>query len=218
MGVLKPLKVVITNYPAGKTESFNAENNPEDPTALSRSITFGREIYIEQDDFMEHPPKKYFRLAPGIEVRLKHAYYIRPQEIIKDPATGKIMELRCTYDPDSRGGGTADGRRVQGTLHWVNAHDALEAEVRIYNHLFTVENPESALTGGSFLDYINPHSLEILHGCKLEPACRELPVGQSVQFLRNGYFCADPDSSPTRLVFNRTITLKDSWAKEQKKA
>ncbi len=216
MAVIKPLKVVITNYPEGQSEYFDAENNPEDPNAGTRKVKFTREIYIEQEDFMENPPKKFFRLAPGAEIRLKHAYYITCKEVIKD-AQGNIVELRCELDPESRGGSTPDGRRVKGTLHWVSASEGLKAEVRLYDHLFKQENPDKVEEGTDFLDNINPASLEVLTDCIVEPALAEVKVGVPMQFLRMGYFCKDKDSAPGRLVFNRTISLKDGWAKEQKK-
>jgi glutaminyl-tRNA synthetase len=215
MAVLRPLKVVITNYPEGKTEQFEAVNNPEDESAGTRPIWFGREIYIERDDFMENPPKKYFRLAPGVEVRLKHAYYITCEKVIKNDR-GEIVELHCTYDPQSRGGGTPDNRRVKGTLHWVSAEHAIEAEIRLYDQLFTKEDPLVTEEGKDFKDYVNPASLEVLTGCKLEPSLKNAKVGESFQFLRQGYFCVDNrDSSPEKPVFNRTVGLRDSWAKMQ---
>ncbi len=216
MAVLKPLKVVITNYPEGQSEYFDAENNPEDPNAGTRKVKFTREIYIEQEDFMENPPKKFFRLAPGAEIRLKHAYYITCKEVIKD-AQGNVIELRCELDPESRGGSTPDGRRVKGTLHWVSASEGIKAEVRLYDHLFKQENPDKVEEGTDFLDNINPDSLEVLKDCVVEPALAEVKAGVPMQFLRMGYFCKDKDSTPGRLVFNRTISLKDGWAKEQKK-
>ncbi len=216
MAVLKPLKVVITNYPEGQSEYFDAENNPEDPNAGTRKVKFTREIYIEQEDFMENPPKKFFRLAPGAEIRLKHAYYITCKEVIKD-AQGNVVELRCELDPESRGGSTPDGRRVKGTLHWVSASEGIKAEVRLYDHLFKQENPDKVEEGTDFLDNINPDSLEVLKDCVVEPALAEVKTGVPMQFLRMGYFCKDKDSAPGRLVFNRTISLKDGWAKEQKK-
>ncbi len=216
MAVLKPLKVVITNYPEGQSEYFDADNNPEDPNAGTRKVKFTREIYIEQDDFMENPPKKFFRLAPGAEIRLKHAYYITCKEVIKD-AQGNVIELRCELDPESRGGSTPDGRRVKGTLHWVSASEGIKAEVRLYDHLFKQENPDKVEEGTDFLDNINPESLEVLTDAIVEPALAEVATGVPMQFLRMGYFCKDKDSAPGRLVFNRTISLKDGWAKEQKK-
>lgn len=212
MAVLKPLKVVITNYPEGQTEYFDSENNPEDTTAGTRKIPFSRVIYIEQDDFMENPPRKYFRLAPGREVRLKSAYYIKCEEVVKD-ASGAIVELRCTYDPDSRGGTTADGRRVQGTLHWVSAAHAVPAEVRLYNQLFLTEDPEQ---GGDFMVNVNPDSLQLITECLVEPGLREADLGQRFQFMRQGYFCLDPDTKTDKLVFNRIVSLKDTWSKKYK--
>jgi glutaminyl-tRNA synthetase len=216
MTVLHPLKVVITDYPEDKVEMLDAVNNPEDESMGTRQIPFSREIYIERSDFMEDPPKKFFRLAPGREVRLKHAYYITCDEVIKDQATGEVTELHCTYDPETRGGWSQDGRRVMGTLHWVSVAQALDAEVRLYDHLFTVENPLDQ-TEGDFKDYINPDSLEILSGCKAEPALAEAQPGERFQFLRQGYFCVDPNSTNERPVFNRTVTLRDTWAKIAKK-
>ncbi len=216
MVVLRPLRVVITNYPEGKTEGLDAINNPEDEAAGTRPVMFGREIYIERDDFMEDPPRKFFRLAPGAEVRLKHAYYITCDKVIKDN-DGGIVELHCTYDPESRGGGTPDGRRVKGTLHWVSAEHTVEAEIRLFEQLFTKEDPLDAEEGKDFKDYVNPDSREILTGCKLEASLKDAKVGDSYQFLRQGYFCLDSkDSSPEKLVFNRTVGLRDSWAKMQK--
>ncbi|MEZ4386223.1 MAG: glutamine--tRNA ligase/YqeY domain fusion protein [Candidatus Krumholzibacteriia bacterium] len=214
MGVLRPLKVVITNYPEGKTELIECVNNPEDESAGTRQVPFGRELWIEQDDFLEEAPRKFFRLKPGGEVRLKHSYYLTCHEVIKD-AAGKVVELRCTYDPESAGGSTPDGRKVKGTLHWVSCAHAVDAEVRLYDHLFREPFPEE---GGDFLQNLNPDSLEVIADAKLEPAMAELAPGDKVQFMRNGYFCVDVnDSTPERLVFNRTATLKDSWAKMQDK-
>ena len=216
MAVLDPVKVVLTNYPQGQVEMLDAVNNPEDEAMGTRQIPFSREIYIERGDFREDPPKKFFRLAPGREVRLKHGYYITCDEVIKDESTGEIRELRCSYDPETRGGWSEDGRRVLGTLHWVSAAHAVEAEVRLYDHLFTVENPLDQ-SEGDFKDYINPGSLEILTGCRIEPSLKSAQAGDRFQFLRQGYFCVDPDSSPDRPVFNRTVTLRDTWAKIEKK-
>ncbi len=217
MVVMDPLKVVITNYPMDKTEMMEADNNPEDETAGVREIPFSKEIYIEQDDFMENPPKKYFRLSPGKEVRLKHAYYITCTDVIKDPETGEIKEVHCTYDPLSRGGGTEDGRKVKGTLHWVSAPHAVKAEVRLYSHLFKSENPGEAT--GNFLDDIEDDSLEVLNNCKLEPSLKDALPGDSFQFLRKGYFCADSvESKPGSPVFNRTVSMRDTWAKLQRDA
>jgi glutaminyl-tRNA synthetase len=217
MAVLRPLRVVIENYPEGQTEEFDAEINPENSEAGTRKVTFGRELYIERDDFMEEPPPKFFRLAPGREVRLKHTYFIKCERVIKDPATGAIAELRCTYDPATRGGSAPDGRKVKGTLHWVCAATALDAEVRLYEHLFTREDPDSAPSGAAFTDFLNRQSLEVLAGCKVEPAMAAARPGASYQFLRHGYFTADSrDFGADHLVFNRTVSLRDSWAKIQK--
>ncbi|MCB2100298.1 MAG: glutamine--tRNA ligase, partial [Rhodobacterales bacterium] len=212
MAVLNPLKVVIENYPEGQTETLDAVNNPEDPDAGRRAVPFGRELYIERDDFMEDPPKKFFRLAPGREVRLRYAYFVTCTDVIKD-ADGNVVELRCTYDPATRGGDAPDGRKVKGTLHWVSAEHALEAQVRLYDHLFNREDPGAQ---GSYLDDMNPDSLKVLEGCRLEPALADVPVGEAVQFERLGYFCPDPDTAPGAPVFNRTIGLRDSWAKAKK--
>jgi glutaminyl-tRNA synthetase len=216
MGVLKPLKVVITNYPENQVEEFEAENNPEDPAAGTRRIPFSRVLYIEQDDFREDPPKGYFRLSPGKEVRLKHAYYITCQEVVKD-AAGLVIELRCTYDPVSRGGGTPDNRKVQGTLHWVSAQHALDAEVRWYEHLFTKPNPEETPAGEPFTVNLNPNSLTVLAQSKVEPGLAQAQPETRFQFLRQGYFSVDPDTRPGRLVFNRIVGLKDTWGKMEKK-
>ncbi len=217
MAVLDPLKIVITNYPEDKTEMMEADNNPEDINMGKRMVPFSREVYIEKDDFMENPPKKYFRLSPGKEIRLKHAYYITCTEIIKDPGTGEILEVHCTYDPESRGGGTADGRKVRGTSHWVSAFHAFEADVRLYSHFFKSENPGDVT--GNFRDDLSENSLEVLRGCKLEPSLKEAVPGQSFQFLRKGYFCADSvDSKPGLPVFNRTVSMRDTWAKLQRDA
>ncbi len=212
MAVLHPVKVVITNYPEGQTEYLTAVNNPEDETAGTREIPFSREIYIEQDDFMENPPKKYFRLAPGQEVRLRYAYFVTCQEVIKD-AAGNITEIHCTYDPASKGGNSPDGRKVKGTIHWVSAEHAIDAEVRLFDRLFAVEAPEEVEEGKTFLDNLNPNSLQVLQNCKLEPYLANSKVLDKMQFERLGYFCVDKDSTPEHLVFNRACTLKDSWAK-----
>jgi glutaminyl-tRNA synthetase len=217
MAVLRPLKIIIDNYPEGKVEMLDAENNPEDPDGGTRKIPFSREIYIEQEDFREDPPKKFFRLSPGNEVRLKHAYYIKCEKVVKDEKTGEIIQLHCTYDPESRGGWTSDGRKVKGTSHWVSALHAVDAEVRLYDHLFTRENPNEEAEGKTFKDYINPNSLEVLTGCKVEPAAAEAGAGDRFQFLRQGYFSMDPDSREGKLVFNRTVSLRDTWAKIEKK-
>jgi glutaminyl-tRNA synthetase len=211
MAVLRPLKVVITNYPEGRTETFAAVNNPEDPAAGTRPVRFARELYIERDDFMVDPPKKFFRLAPGREVRLRYAYLITCEEMIRDEA-GEIVELRCTYDPATRGGDAPDGRKVKATLHWVAAAHALPAEVRLYEHLFARPDPGAS---GDFLQDLNPDSLEVLSGCRIEEALAGAVAGEALQFERQGYFCLDPDASPDRLVFNRTVGLRDSWARLQ---
>lgn len=212
--VLRPLKVVIENYPEGQTEELTAINNPEDESAGTRNVPFSRELYIERDDFMEDAPKKFFRLAPGREVRLRYAYFITCTEVIKDPATGEVVELRCTYDPETRGGNAPDGRKVKGTIHWVSAQHAVRAEVRLYDHLFNQEKPEEVEEGGSYLDNLNPASLELLDDCMLEPSLGEAAPGSRWQFERLGYFCVDSkDSTAKRPVFNRTVTLRDSWAK-----
>jgi glutaminyl-tRNA synthetase len=216
MAVLNPLKVVITNYPENQVENLTAINNPEDESAGTRQVPFSREIYIERDDFMENPPKKYFRLAPGQEVRLRYAYFIKCDEVIKD-AEGNIVELRCSYDPASKGGNSPDGRKVKGTIHWVSAEHAIDAEVRLFDRLFSKENPEEVEEGQTFLDNINPDSLQVLQHCKLEPELAKAKVMDKMQFERLGYFCVDKDSTAEHLVFNRACTLKDSWSKESKK-
>jgi len=215
MAVLRPLKVIIDNYPENKVEYLEAENNPEDPGMGTRTIPFTREIYIEQDDFREDPPPKYFRLAPGREIRLKHAYYIKCEDVVKDPDTGEPVEIHCTYDPDTRGGWSADGRKVRGTSHWVSASHALGAEVRLYDHLFSTFNPGEE---EDILNAINPESLEVLDRCLVEPSLGDSKPGDRYQFLRQGYFCVDPGSqNGEKLIFNRTVTLRDTWAKIQKK-
>jgi len=217
MAVLKPLKVVITNYPENKTEELDAVNNPENPAVGSRKVPFSRELYIEQEDFMEDPPKKFFRLAPGREVRLRYAYFIRCNSVIKDNRTGQITELQCTYDPTTHGGSAPDGRKVKATLHWVSARHAIDVEVRLYEHLFTKENPMDVEEGKHFTDHMNPSSLEILADCKLEPSVGNSQPGDRYQFERMGYFCVDSKYfQPGKPVFNRTVTLKDTWAKIQK--
>ena len=215
MAVLRPLKVIIDNYPEGEVEELDAENNPEDESMGHRKIPFSREIYIEREDFMEDPPRKYFRLAPGREVRLKHAYYITCVDVVKDEGTGEVTELHCTYDPETRGGWSDDGRRVRGTLHWVSAPHALEAEVRLFDHLFTEPNP-NVLTDDDFKANLNPNSLEVLESCRVESSLADAAPGTQYQFLRTGYFCVDPDSSDEKLVFNRAVTLRDTWAKIQR--
>jgi len=216
MAVLKPLKVVLDNYPAEQVEEFEVPDFLQDPECTAmRKIPFSCELYIEQDDFMEVPPPKYFRLAPGSEVRLMNAYYITCTEVVKD-ANGQVVEVHCTYDPETRGGMSADGRKVKGTIHWVSAKHAVEAEVRLYENLFTKKDPYEVEEGQDFLDNLNPHSLEVLTGCKLEPALAQAALGESYQFMRNGYFCLDSvDTHEGQLVFNRTISLVDSWAKMQ---
>ncbi len=217
MGVLKPLKVVIDNYPKDHEEWLEAINNPEDSSAGSRRIPFSKELYIERDDFMEDPPKKFFRLSPGQEVRLRYAFFLKCNEVIKD-LSGEVTELRCTYDPETRGGNAPDGRKVKATLHWVSAEHAIDAEIRLYDRLFRVENPRKAPEGGTFMDNINPNSLEIIGNAKLEPALEQVTAGESFQFERLGYFCADAkDFTPEQPVFNRTVTLRDSWQRLQKK-
>ncbi len=212
MGVLRPLKVVIENYPEDLVEEMEAVNNPEDPSAGTRKVPFSRELYIERDDFMEDPPRKFFRLAPGREVRLRYAYFVTCTGVVKDPATGEITELRCTYDPATRGGDAPDGRKVKATIHWVSARHAVDAEVRLYDHLFTKEDPNDVPEGGEWRDNLNPESMEVLIA-KVEPSVAQAPVGTTYQFERMGYFCVDPDSTPDKRVFNRTVTLKDAWAK-----
>lgn len=214
MAVLRPLKVVIENYPEGQVEWLEAENNPENPKMGTRKLPFGREVYIEQDDFMEDPPKKFFRLAPDQEVRLKHAYIIKCTGVVKDPKTGEITELRCTYDPETKSGSPNSGRKVKGTLHWVSAAHAVEAEVRLYDYLFLKENPDEVEEGDDWKVNLNPNSLVRLTGCKLEPSLAEADKAERYQFLRHGYFCLDRvDSKPGQPVFNRTVSLRDSWAK-----
>jgi glutaminyl-tRNA synthetase len=218
MAVLRPLKVTLVNYPEGQVEELDAINNPEDPAMGTRQVPFGREIFIEREDFMEEPPKKFFRLAPGREVRLRYAYFITCVEVVEDPASGQVIELRCTYDPATRGGDAPDGRKVKGTLHWVSAPHAVPAEVRLYSHLFTQENPDDVAAGGHFTDHVNPASLEVLTDCRLEPGLASAAPGRPYQFERLGYFCVDAgDSRPERLVFNRSVTLRDSWARIVKK-
>jgi len=217
MAVLHPLRVVIDNYPEGKVEWLEAENNPEDAGMGTRKIPFSRVLYIEEADFREDPPKKFFRLAPGREIRLKHAYYIKCVDVIKDPDSGRITELRCTYDPETRGGWSQDCRKVKGTSHWVSAEHALTAEVRLYDKLFTVENPMEEIGGGDFHRFVNPLSLQIFSGCRVEPGLSEALPGERFQFLRQGYFCVDSeDSKPGKPVFNRTVSLRDTWAKIEK--
>ena len=209
MAVLHPLRVVITNYPVETTETLVAVNNPEDPSAGEREVSFGRELYIEQNDFMEEPPKKFFRLAPGREVRLRYAYFITCEKVLKDDQ-GNPVELHCTYDPETKGGNAADGRRVKATLHWVHAQDAIQARVHLYDRLFSVPDPDSV---DNFLEAMNPLSLDVLSDCMLERSLGDVPVGTTVQFERLGYFCVDPDTTNESLVFNRTVPLRDQWTK-----
>jgi glutaminyl-tRNA synthetase len=215
MAVLRPLKVVITNYPEGQVEEMDAINNPEDPNAGTRKVPFSRVLYIEQDDFMEDPPSKFYRLAPGREVRLRYSYFIRCVDVVKD-ASGQIVELHCTYDPETRGGSAPDGRKVKATIHWISAEHALEAEARLYDHLFTRPDPNDESEGLDFTAYINPNSLQIVSPCYMEPSLKGAEPGSRYQFERLAYFCVDPDSTGGRLVFNRTVTLRDDWAKIQK--
>jgi glutaminyl-tRNA synthetase len=210
MAVLRPLKLVIENYPEGQSEELEAVNHPDDLAAGTRKIAFGRELYIEQDDFMENPPKKFFRLSPGTEVRLRYAYFVTCKEVVKD-AAGNVVELRCTYDPATKGGNAPDGRKVKATIHWVSAKDSIEAEVRVYHPLFAKPDPRG---GEDFAADLNPHSLEVLSGARLEPSLAAMNTGQAVQFERQGYFCRDEDSAPGKAVFNRTIGLRDSYAKD----
>jgi glutaminyl-tRNA synthetase len=214
MAVLRPLKVVITNYPEGAVEDVDVVNNPEDPSAGTRPVPFSRVLYIEQDDFRENPPKKFFRLSPGQEVRLRCAYFIKCTDVVKDER-GEIVEVRCTYDPATRGGDAPDGRRVKATLHWVSAGHAVPIRIRLYDRLFLVEDPESASEGRTFLDHLNPNSLEQIDGCLGEPSLSTLRPDARVQFERLGYFCVDLDSKPHALLFNRTVSLKDTWARIQ---
>ncbi|MCX7678125.1 MAG: glutamine--tRNA ligase, partial [Spirochaetes bacterium] len=216
MAVLRPLKVILVNYPEDRIEELETENNPEDPNAGTRRVPFCRELYIEQDDFMENPPKKFFRLSPGQEVRLKSAYIVKCIDVVKDEA-GNILEIHCSYDPATKSGTGCD-RKVKGTLHWVSARHAIEAEIRLYDHLFLKPNPEDVPEGGDYKDNLNPNSLIVLQGCKLEPSLANAQPGDKFQFLRQGYFCADlVDFTKNRPVFNRTVSLKDSWAKIAKK-
>ena len=215
MGVLKPLRVVIENYPEGQAEDFDTLKNPEDPAAGTRKVPFSRVLYIEQDDFREAPPPKYYRLAPGREVRLRSAYFVKCVDVVKD-GQGKVVELRCTYDPATRGGDARDGRKVKATLHWVSAAHAVPAEVRLYDRLFTKENPDEADEGRGFLANLSPNSLEVLSGCWVEPSLAGARAGAIYQFERQGYFCVDPDSAAGRLAFNRAVSLKDEWARIEK--
>jgi len=211
MAVLRPLKIIIENYPEGQTETLEAANHPDRPELGSRKVTFGRELYVERDDFMENPPKKFYRLSPGKEVRLRYGYFVTCKEVVKD-ASGEVVALRCSYDPATRGGNAPDGRKVQATLHWVSAADAVPAEVRLYSHLFN--RPDPGADGDALAD-LNPDSLEVLTDCLVEPALLDAKVGEAVQFERTGYFAVDPDSLPGHPVFNRTVGLRDTWAKVQ---
>jgi glutaminyl-tRNA synthetase len=216
LAVLRPLRVVIENYPEGQTEELEAINNPEDPAAGTRKLPFGRVLYIEQDDFRQDPPKDFFRLAPGREVRLRYAYFVKCIGVVKDDKTGAVIELRCTYDPATRGGDAPDGRKVKGTIHWVSAAHAVDAEVRLYDHLFLKPNPDDVPEGQDYRANLNPESLVVLSGCKLEPSLASAAVGNRFQFERLGYFCVDKGTAPGRLIFNRTVTLRDTWAKIEK--
>jgi glutaminyl-tRNA synthetase len=211
MAVMRPLKVVIENYPEDRSEMLDAVNNPEDPAAGTRQVPFSRELYVERDDFMEDPPKKFYRLSPGREVRLRYAYFITCTDVIKD-ASGEVVELRCTYDPATRGGDAPDGRKVKATLHWVSATHAKTVEARLYDHLFSQPVPG---TGGDFLDDLNPNSIEVVTDCRAEPAVADTPEGQPIQFERLGYFYLDTDATADAPVFNRTVGLRDSWARVQ---
>jgi len=216
MAVLRPLKVVIDNFPEGKTEELEAVNNPEDPAAGTRKVPFGRVLYIERDDFREDPPKQFFRLAPGREVRLRWAYFVKCVDVVKDPASGEVVELHCTYDPQTRGGNAPDGRKVKGTIHWVSAAHVLDAEVRLYDHLFSKPDPDDVPEGKDYLANLNSQSLEVVKSCKVEPSLKAAQPGTRYQFERQGYFCVDPDSSAGKLVFNRTVSLVDTWSKIEK--
>jgi glutaminyl-tRNA synthetase len=215
MAVLRPLRVVIDNYPEDGAEQMEAVNNPEDASAGTRTVPFSRVLYIEQDDFREDPPKQFFRLSPGREVRLRYGYFIKCTSVVKDE-TGAIVEIHCTYDPATRGGNAPDGRKVKATIHWVSAAHAVVAEVRLYDNLFTREDPGETDEGETFISNLNPHSLEVLTGCKLEPSLANAAEGNRYQFERLGYFCVDTDSGPGKLVFNRTVALRDTWAKIEK--
>jgi glutaminyl-tRNA synthetase len=217
MAVLRPLRVVIDNYPEDLVEEMEAINNPEDAAMGTRKVPFSRVLYIEQDDFREDPPKQYFRLSPGREVRLRYGYFITCTGVVKDEKTGEVLEVHCTYDPATRGGDSPDGRRVKSTIHWVSAAHAIDAEARLYDNLFTCENPDEVPEGQDFTANLNPHSLEVVRGCKLEPSLRGAAPGSRYQFERLGYFCVDPDSTSGTLVFNRTAALRDTWAKIEKR-
>jgi glutaminyl-tRNA synthetase len=216
MAVLHPLRLIIENYPEGKSEEMDAVNNPEDPAMGTRKVPFSRVLYIEKDDFREDPPKKFYRLAPGREVRLRYAYIVKCTGVVKDEKTGEVLEVRCTYDPETRGGDAPDGRKIRATLHWVSAGHSPEAEVRLYDHLFLKADPGEAGEGRDFKSHLNPQSLVILKSCRIEPGMRDAAAGSLYQFERLGYFCVDPDSSRESPVFNRTVTLRDTWAKIEK--
>jgi len=216
MAVLRPLKIVIDNYPKGQVEEMDAVNNPEDPSAGTRKVPFSKVLYIEQDDFREVPPKKYYRLSPGTEVRLRYGYFITANSVVKNDK-GEVVEVRCTYDPATRGGDSPDGRKVKSTIHWVSAVHAIDAEVRLYDKLFSKEDPDQVEEGQDFTANLNPQSLEVISHAKLEPSLANAPAGSRYQFERLGYFCVDPDSRPGRPVFNRTVALKDTWAKIEKR-
>jgi len=217
MAVLRPLRVVVENYPEEQSEELDAVNNPEDPAAGTRKVPFSRVLYIERDDFREDPPKQFFRLAPGREVRLRYAYFVKCVSVVKDPSSGEVTELRCTYDPATRGGDSPDGRKVKATLHWVSAKHAIGAEVRLYDHLFAKPDPEEVREGQDFFANLNPNSLERVADCRVEPSLRGAPPGSRFQFERLGYFCVDRDSTAERPIFNRTVTLRDTWAKIEKR-
>jgi glutaminyl-tRNA synthetase len=218
MAVLEPVRLTITNYPEGQVEMFDAENNPEDPAAGTRKIPFSKTLYIEREDFKENPPKGFFRLSPGKEIRLKHAYYVQCTGVHKN-AAGEVEEILCVYDPASRGGTSADGRKVKGTSHWVSAQHAVDAEVRLYENLFTREDPQDVPEGKNWEDFLNPNSMKVLSGCKVEPDLGNAKPGETWQFLRQGYFCADAKpGGGGKPVFHRTVTLKDTWAKLQNKS
>jgi glutaminyl-tRNA synthetase len=217
MGVLRPLHLVIDNYPEGQVEEFDAVNNPEDPAAGTRKVPFSKVLYIEREDFMEKPLPQYFRLAPGREIRLRYAYFITCVGVKKDPKTDEVIEVHCTYDPATRGGNAPDSRKVKSTIHWVSAAHALEAEVRLYENLFTKEDPSDVENGADFMSNVNRNSLEVLTSCRIEPFLAGAASGSRYQFERIGYFCVDPDTTPGKLVFNRTVSLRDDWARIQKR-
>jgi glutaminyl-tRNA synthetase len=217
MAVLRPLRLVIDNYPEGRVEEMEAVNNPEDEAMGSRTVPFSRVLYIEQDDFREDPPKQFFRLAPGREVRLRYGYLVTCTSVVKD-ANGQVVEIHCSYDPATRGGNTPDGRKVKSTIHWVSAEHAIDAEVRLYDTLFTREDPNQVEEGQDFTANLNPQSLEVVSGARLEPSLRGALPGSRYQFERLGYFAVDPDTTPAKPVFNRTVALRDTWAKIEKKS